>query len=212
MVANVELTLMSIVQGVALYFLTDSARASIAELRLSSLPYVVSGAALILTVWTRSLIHALTVIRWPLELGHNFIYILVTLFEATLFTQIGVPTRWYTLSTGLGCIYFLMFIYERRLYRVRRRDSAGPQGLLLLQLLEQDHELSLRVLVPLSILMWGLFAALLAAFPELFLRKGWHVALASLQALGLVGYLILVGRFYHSITERILAARAEWDA
>lgn len=48
MVANVELTLMSIVQGVALYFLTDSARASIAELRLSSLPYVVSGAALIL--------------------------------------------------------------------------------------------------------------------------------------------------------------------
>lgn len=211
MVANVELTLMSIVQGVALYFLTDSARASIAELRFTSLPYVVSGAALILTVWTRSLIHALTVIRWPLELGHNFVYILVTLVEATLFTQISTPARWYPMSAGLGFIFFLMFIYERRLYRLRRQDSAGPNGLLLLALLEQDHELSLRVLVPVSTLLWSGFAALLAAFPETFLQKGWHVALASLQALGLIGYLALVWRFYRSITGHILAARAEWD-
>ncbi len=211
MVANVELTLISIVQGVALYFLTDSARASIAELRLTSLPYVVAGAVLILTVWTRSLMHAVTVIRWPLELGHNFVYILVTLVEATLFTQISTPTRWYTLSTVLGFIFFLMFIYERRLYRIRRQDSAGPKGLLLIERLERDHELSLRVLVPLSTLMWGLFAVLLAAFPDFFLKKGWHVALASLQALGLLGYLALVWHFYRSITEHILAARAEWD-
>ena len=54
-------------------------------------------------------------------------------------------------------------------------------------------------------------AALLAAFPEVFIQKGWHVALASLQALGLIGYLALVWRFYRSITGHILAARAEWD-
>lgn len=211
MVANVELTLISIVQGVALYFLTDSARMSIAELRFASLPYVLSGAVLILIVWTRSLLHALTVIRWPLELGHNFVYILVTLVQATLFTQLATPTRWYPMSVALGVIFFLMFIYERRLYRVRRLDSAGPEGLKLIVLLEQDHELSLRVLVPLSVLCWGLFTLLLALFPEVFVRGGWHVALACLQALGLIGYLALTWRFYRNITDQILAARKEWD-
>lgn len=212
MIANIELTLISIVQGVALYFLTDSARASIAELRWASLPYVLSGAALILTVWTRSLIHALTVIRWPLELGHNFFYIVVTLFEATLFTQLSTPARWYPISVLLGLIFWTMFAYERRLYRMRRQDSAGPHGAALLEVLEADHELSLRVLIPLSVLSWGGYAALVARYPQQFLDHGWHVALASLQALGILGYLALVWRFYRGITAKILAARAEWEA
>ena len=212
MVANIELTLISIVQGVALYFLTDSARVSIAEFRWASLPYVLSGAALILTVWTRSLIHALTVIRWPLELGHNFFYIIVTLFEATLFTQLSTPARWYPMSVLLGLLFWTMFVYERRLYRMRRHDSAGPHGAALLEVLERDHELSLRMLIPLSALSWVIYAGLLARYPETFLNHGWHVALASLQALGILGYLALVWRFYRGITAKILAARAEWEA
>lgn len=212
MIANIELTLISIVQGVALYFLTDSARASIAELRWASLPYVLSGAALILVVWTRSLIHALTVIRWPLELGHNFFYIVVTLFEATLFTQLSTPARWYPMSVCLGLLFWTMFAYERRLYRMRRQDSAGPHGAALLEVLERDHELSLRVLIPLSVLSWGVYAGVVARYPEPLLNQGWHVALAWLQALGILGYLALVWRFYRGITAKILAARAEWEA
>jgi hypothetical protein len=212
MVANIELTLISIVQGVALYFLADGTRPILCELRWSALPYVASGLLIILTVWSRSAIHAFTVIRWPLELGHNFAYVVVTLFEAALFTQLGAPRRWYPMSALLGAVFWMMFVYERRMYRLRMRDSAGPQGAVLLDTLARDHQLSLRALVPTSLALWVGFTVLVLRYPAVFLDRGWHVALGWLQALGLLGYLAYVWRFYHGIAERVLAARTEWDA
>jgi hypothetical protein len=211
MVANIELTLISIVQGVALYFLTDSSRAVLADLRFDLLPYVVSGLLIILTVWTRSLLHAFTVIRWPLELGHNFFYVLITLFEATLFTQIHEPLRWYPMSAATAGVVLVMFVYERRMYTLRRKDSAGPKGAVLLDVLERDHDLSLRALVPMLVLAWSGSAALVLAYPEVFLAGQWHIALGIAQALGLLGYLAYVWRFYLRISELVVDARAEWD-
>ena len=71
MVVNVELTLSSIVQGVALSFLADSARTVLTAGMASAWPYVITGLLIILLFWSRSLIHTLTLIRWPLEFGHN---------------------------------------------------------------------------------------------------------------------------------------------
>src|SRR5258708_29842578 len=39
----------------------------------------------------------LTVIRWPLEFGHNFLYIACALVEAFSFAQLGNPARKKTL-------------------------------------------------------------------------------------------------------------------
>jgi len=208
-VANVELTMISIVQGVALYFLADNARPLFVELRLSALPYVVSGLLIIFTVWSRSVIHAFTVIRWPLELGHNFFYIGVTLVETALFSQSNAPARWYPLSVVLGLIFWIMFYYEQRMYRLRLGDSAGPQGTQLLAVLEKDHRLSMTTLVPLNLAIWIGFAVLVWRAPDVFVEKGFHVVLGTLQALGLLVYLALVWRFYHGISNLILAARAE---
>jgi hypothetical protein len=211
-VANVELTLISIVQGVALYFLADNARSILAELRLSALPYALTGLLMILTIWSRSLLHAFTVIRWPLELGHNFFYITVTLVEAALFTQLGTPRTWYPMCVVIGLIFLVMFAYERRMYRARMADSGGVEGAALIRVLEREHLLNLRVLVPLMLLGWGGSAALVLRYPALFLDEGWHVALGIVQALGMLGYLAHVWRFYVANTPQILAARTEWDA
>lgn len=211
-VANLELTIISIVQGVALYFLADSARPLFVELRFSALPYLASGLLIIFTVWTRSAIHSFTVIRWPLELGHNFCYIGVTLVEAALFSQCGSPRNWYPLSVLLGAVFWFMFVYERRMYRVRMGDSAGPVGAELLRILERDHRLSMVVLVPISLALWIASAALVWKYPGVFLDGGWHVALGAAQALGLLGYLAFVWRFYRGIADSILAARTEWES
>jgi hypothetical protein len=211
-VANIELTLISIVQGVALYFLTDNTRVLIAEQRLSSLPYLISGLALILTVWTRSVVHAFTVIRWPLELGHNFFYILVTLIEAVLFTQLNTPRIWYPLGVLSGIVFIVTFAYEQRMYTLRMRDSGGPQGAALLKILEGEHQFSMRVAMPASVILWAICAGLVLYYPATFIDGGWHIALGVVQAAGLVGYLAHVWRFYLSITDRIVAARAEWDS
>ena len=82
MVVEIELTLCSIIQGVALYFLVDNARQVVSAHQSAAWPYVATGLLIILLFWSRSLIHTLTLIRWPLEFVHNFFYIACTLLEA----------------------------------------------------------------------------------------------------------------------------------
>lgn len=211
MVANIELTLISIVQGVALYFLTDSARPIFVQGHVAAIPNLLSGVLIILLVWTRTVLHAFTVIRWPLELGHNFCYVLLTLFEALLFTQLDAPAHWYALSALFALVVLLMTAYELRMYAVRRGDSAGPAGVVLLDILERDHLVSLRVISPALLLAWGGAALAVWRFPGVFLEGGWHVALGVAQALGLLAYLGFVWRFFRGLAGHILAARREWD-
>jgi hypothetical protein len=211
MVASIELTLISVVQGVALYFLTDTARPIFLELRLASLPYLLSGLLIILIFWTRAIIHAVTVIRWPLELGHNFFYILTTLVEAVLFTQLSSPRSWHPIGALLMGVACVMFVYERRMFRLRLGDSAGPQGTVLLSILDREHVLSMRVIMPVTLLQWSASALAVARWPEIFIAHGWHAALGWAQAAGLLGYLWLTLRFFQGIRERVVAARSEWD-
>ena len=210
-VANLELTVISIVQGMALSFLVEGARAIFVDGNLAALPYVIAGLLIACSLWTRAVLHALTVIRWPLELEHNFLYFVAALFEAALFSQAGHPERWYPIGAVMVAVFWVMFFRERRMYRVRRVDSAGPAGAALLDLLEHEHELNTRYFMPALLLVWGVFTALVFGLPEVFLRGGWHVALGVLQVLGLVAYLGHVRRFYVGITGRIVAARREWE-
>ncbi len=108
--------------------------------------------------------------------------------------------------------FWAMFFYERRMYRVRRLDCAGPAGAALLDVLEAEHEMNIRLFMPALVALWGGFTALVFARPAVFLEGGWHVALGALQTLGLAGYVAHVSSFYKRIARRIEAARAEWDA
>lgn len=209
-VANIELTVISIVQGMALSFLIEGGRSLFVEVRLASLPYIVSGLLVAFSMWSRAVLHAFTVIRWPLELGHNFIYFVAALCEAALFSQAGRPERWYPVGLAMVALFWGMFFYERRMYRLRRRDSTGPASRALLDVLEAEHELNIRRLMPALLLVWGSFTALVFARPDLFIARGWHVALGALQVVGLLGYLRHVSLFYLSVIGRIVAARAEW--
>src|SRR5438046_9094821 len=84
MVVEIELTLVSIIQGVALTILIENAHAVIAERQLVFWLYVVAGLFIIFIFWSRAGLHILTVIRCPLEFGHNFLYIACALVEAIL--------------------------------------------------------------------------------------------------------------------------------
>lgn len=211
MVVNIELTVISIVQGMALSFLVEGARALFVEGRPSSLPYLLSGLLVAFSLWARAVVHAFTVVRWPLELGHNFAYFLAALCEAALFTQAGNPQRWYAICVVMVLLFWAMFVYERRMYRLRRGDGGGPQALALIDTLEAEHEHNIRVFMPALLVTWGGFAALAYGRPDVFFEGGWHVALGALQTLGLLGYLAHVIRFYLRVTGPIVAARAEWE-
>lgn len=211
-VANIELTVISIVQGMSLSFLVDGARSVFVEGHLSAVPYIVSGLLVAFALWARAVLHAFTVIRWPLELSHNFVYFVAAICEAALFSQAGHPARWYPIGFAMVLLFWAMFFLERRMYRLRRGDSAGPASTELLDVLESEHELNIRFLMPALLVIWGVFTVLVIRAPATFLDGGWHVALGVLQAAGLLGYLAHVIRFYGSVTGRIVAARVEWGA
>src|SRR5262249_48491519 len=127
LVVSVELTLVSIIQGVALSFLTESSRTAPGDLRFDQWPYVANGLMLILMFRSRSVAHAFTLIRWPLEFAHNFRYIACTLIEAITFTNLTDPLRWYAFNDVFAILAWFVFVVDlRRIVGQRQSEAAGP--------------------------------------------------------------------------------------
>jgi hypothetical protein len=210
-VVNIELTLASIIQGVALYFLTENSRAVIINRQYLFWPYVAAGLIVILLFWSRSLIHTLTVIRWPLEFAHNFLYIASTLVEAVIFTQLVSPVHWYALSAVYGCAIWLLFGVDLRMIRRRLEERNGDAAHALLLVVEREQLLNVRVLMPQSVLFSLAIAVTINTWPEIFIDRGWHVVFALFQLIFAAGYLFYVIRFYKRLLPLVVAAQYEWN-
>jgi hypothetical protein len=110
----------------------------------------------------------------------------------------------------LGVLVWFMFFVERRLYVDRRADSSGVVGKQLLDLLEAEHLLNLRVLAPaLAVAFGGVFAARLWWPAQ---TQSWVFAFDVAQAIGLAVYVFHVQRLYRSVKDQIVEARTEWQS
>src|SRR4051812_19191427 len=177
MVVEIELTLISIIQGVALTFLIERARDVVSFHNAVYWPYVLAALLVIFVFWSRSVLHIITVIRWPLEFGHNFLYIACALVEALLFSQLHSPEKWFAFGTLFGAVGWMLFYYDLRLIRARARDSAGPMSNRLIEIVKRDQWLNIIALVP-GVLLFNLICFLcLRARPDLFLDRQYHAAL-----------------------------------
>jgi hypothetical protein len=209
LVVNIELTLGSIIQGVALYFLTESSRGPLADLRFNQWPYVFNGLLIILLFWSRSVSHTLTLIRWPLEFSHNFLYIACTLVEAITFTDLADPLRWYAFNAVFAILAWSVFLVDLRLIRQRQEEARGPAERELYALILKDQRLNIFFLVPGIILFQTTATATIYRWPELFIQGNAHVAFAAAQSIFLLGYLTYVLRFFSTIAPKILRANQE---
>jgi hypothetical protein len=124
-VVNIELTLVSIIQGVALFLLTDNARTVLSPRQWDAFLYVAAGLCVIFIFWSRSIIHTLTLIKWPLEFGHNFFYIGCALGEVILFSRLNRPLVQFQLSAAFAGVVWLLFIYDMRLIWARVEESSN---------------------------------------------------------------------------------------
>jgi len=209
MVVNIELTLVSIIQGVALSFLAESARTPLGDFRFDQWPYVANALLVILLFWSRSMTHTLTLIRWPLEFRHNFLYITCTLIEATLFTDLTDPLRWYAFSAAFAVAVWLLFLVDLRLIRQRQAEAVGPAEEELYDIVLRDQHLNIRFLVP-GMALYSLAAVCcLSLWPETFIRGGAHDVFAVIHTITLAGYLVYVVRFYANIAPIVLRANQE---
>jgi hypothetical protein len=206
-VVNIELTLASIVQGVALYFLTENARAALSLNNWPALLYMSAGLCVIFIFWSRSIIHTLTLIKWPLEFGHNFFYIACALGEAILFTRLERPLAWFCLSSAYAAFVWLLFVYDVRLIRARLREAANETERSLYQCTMEDQSLNIRVLVPL-LFFFNLGCALaINHWADFFIDRAGNVWLIAAQLLSFLIYLSYVTRFYNRLAPLILRSR-----
>lgn len=206
-VVNIELTLVSIIQGVALFFLTDNARALMSTRHFGSVLYVAAGLCVIFIFWSRSVIHTLTLIRWPLEFGHNFFYIACALGEAILFSRLDNPLAWFQLSAAYAGTVWLLFIYDMRLIHARIAESRNDSDRALYARAKSDQLLNICLLVPLLIALNLISAFAIWRWPDLFIARACHIWLISIQLLSFIGYLFYTSRYFSTIAPLVLRSR-----
>jgi len=212
-VVGIELTLISIVQGLALGVLATSSVTPIVELQWETWPYIATGLLAILIFWSRALVHTLSFIGWPLEFGHTFIYFAATLIETVALTQIGDPARWFALNAVYAASVWGLYAYDLKVVRRHAADfqSAGERALL--ADIIRDQYANIRWLMPAAVLFQAGAWWLIQARPQLMLVQGWHLAAIALSLLFSVNYLIdgmrLLRLRQHWIVERNTQERAE---
>jgi len=206
-VINIELTLVSIIQGVALFFLTDNARASMSVRHWENFLYVAAGLCVIFVFWSRSIIHTLTLIKWPLEFGHNFFYIACALGEAILFSRLDSPLAWFQLSAAYAAVVWLLFIYDMRLIRARITESNNIADRALYAHAKADQLLNIWALVPLLFFLNLGCAFSIWRWPDLFIARAGHICLISIQLASFIGYLIYIGHYFKAIAPLLLRNR-----
>jgi hypothetical protein len=206
-VINVELTLASIIQGVALFFLTDNARVAFTMRHWESFPYVAAGLCVIFIFWSRSIIHTLTLIRWPMEFGHNFFYIGCALGEAILFSRVDSPLAWFQLSTTYAAVVWVLFIYDMRLIHARIAESRNDADHALYARVRADQLRNICVLVPLLFFINFACALAIWIWPEVFIAQGSHIWLVGAQLVSFIAYLIYIGRHFSKVAELLLQSR-----
>jgi hypothetical protein len=210
MIVEIELTLVSIIQGVALTILIENAREVVAQEEFVFWPYILAGLLIIFVFWSRAVLHIITVIRWPLEFGHNFLYIACALVEALMFAQLARPQSWFLFGAAFIVVGWALFVYDLRLIRARMRDSAGPASDQLCALVKRDQWLNIAVLLPGVLLLNIACAWAIQAGPQFFIDRNAHLLLVAAQLAGFGGYLLYVVRFYLKLAPFIAEARAEW--
>ena len=212
MIVGIELTLVSIIQGVALSVLIETAREMVAQHSLILWLYVFAGLLTILVFWSRAVLHIITVIRWPLEFGHNFLYIGCALVESLTLAQLANPQRWFLSGALFIAVGWGLFVYDLRLIRARRADSAGEASNEMIALVWRDQWLNILLLLPAVMIFNVACAAAIHFAPNTFLDHGRHIWLIAAQIVGFCGYLYYVVRFYNRLSPLITRARQQWEA
>lgn len=208
LVLNIELTLISIIQGVALYFLVENSRSVVVNGEFIYWPYVFTGLLVIFLFWSRVIIHMLTVIRWPLEFGHNFLYIAATLFESMAFTQVKNPAGWFALNSGFALMIWLLFFLDLKMIRRAGRYFNNPADGELYSEVVSEQLKGMRYWMPATLFFNLIFAiGFQQNWPQLATAPG-IATVGCLQGLAAAFYLRSSIVFFRKLSPLIQRARA----
>jgi len=189
-VVNIELTLISIIQGLALAVLAGAAVQPILRLQWQSWPYILAGLLVVLIFWSRALAHTLSFIRWPLEFGHTFAYFGATLIEAVALSQVAEPAHWFALNAIYALAVWGLYAWDLRVVLRDARPGMGDAERALHEDIVRDQRLNIRATMPAAVVFQALSWWLVQHWPQAMLERGWHLVLIGLSLAFSVHYLL----------------------
>jgi hypothetical protein len=188
--------------GVILFPLMDHAQQVLRDLRFEYWPYILSGLLLILYVWSEVISHSLSFVGWPIEFGHNLLYILFALILAIQMNFLADPRGWFAMSLVSSLVGALVVVYDLRVIQRRLVGAQGAAGSLYHLALDRQRGL-IRALPP-AILNAMVDVALIVAFPDFFLAQGGHLILLAIQILAFLILLIRTTRTFGTWIDAIV--------
>jgi hypothetical protein len=201
-VVGIELTLISIIQGLALAVLASSAAQPMVRLQWETWPYIATGLLVILIFWSRSLIHTLSFIGWPLEFGHTFGYFGATLIEAAALTQVADPQAWFALNACYALAVWGLYAWDLRVVRRQPRAFDTDAERALHEDVVADQRRNIVFLMPMAVAFQGLSWWLVHRWPDPMLLGRWHLLL--------IGLTIVFSLYYLHGGVRLLRRRRDW--
>jgi hypothetical protein len=198
---SVELTLASVLQGIALAILVPKIVELITGGALAKLPYIPASLLLLFMVWVTLISHALSFITWPFDPLHNLLYFLIVTSEAVLLFFLDQPPQWFLSLFGFGVVFGFNFWYKQRLLRRSAARYTSPAARELYTHIAGEQRASLGF-------MAGYCAIGLVGFAGLRLRPELGLA----QELGWVvtGFGAMILPLVHVLWQaRVMARRAQ---
>ena len=137
---GVELTLASVLQGIALAILVPKIVELITNGEIAKLPYIPASLLLMFMVWVMFIGHAISFITWPFDPLHNMLYFLIASSEAVLLFFLDKPAPWFLSLIGLGLLLGFNCWYNQGLLRrsAPRHRSADARALFA-HIMDEQH-------------------------------------------------------------------------
>jgi len=175
MATTIEFTMISIIAGLMLIPLIDAAAPLIYGLRVEYWIYIVVQLAAIMFFWTALISHALTFVRWPIDIGHNLLYLILFSLVGIEMHYISEPRAFYPMFTATAVVSAVLVAYDLSLVRRLRKGAQGAAA----ELYDAAYsrQLMLLYLTPGGLLITLIMSGLILAFPDVFVGQHMHVVL-----------------------------------
>lgn len=181
LVITIEFTLISVMVGVILFPLMDNAAVVLRDLRFEYMPYIISGLLLTLLLWTQVISHSLSFVGWPINIGHNLLYIVFALVLGIQMHFVADARAWFAISLLTTLIAWGLIYYDARVIRQRLRGAEGAARGLFDVALARQQRLGRRFVLAFADAVVNL--ALVVLWPQLLIEQQGHLILIAIQAL-----------------------------
>ena len=186
---NIELVLISLIEGVALVTLAERTFEALQEPDWPRyVAYILSGLAILLVFWAQSIMHAVSFIRWPVRVEHMFLYFVAAFLQIIAYTNILHVGSWFFWWSLFSLAVMGMYFLDLWILRDSAKSfSKLKGGAAFLAEVEERHIFEMKYFVPAALVFNVVCVLAIFVVPKVF-QDIWIYSLPGVLQLVFSGY------------------------